>query len=482
FPQPQNILLLLRMHKESGDSEALEMAENTLRQMRAGGIWDHLGYGFHRYSTDREWLLPHFEKMLYDQAMLILAYTEAYQLTKKQEYRQTAEDVIEYVLRDMRSPEGGFYSAEDADSEGKEGKFYLWDMDEFTELLTDNGFDAGRYADYFSLQPRGNFADEATKMRTGENILHTQSGLPLLSEDENNELEAVRSLLFTEREKRIHPYKDDKVLTDWNGLMIFALARASWSFGRPEYLKAAEASASLIINEMKQADGSMLHSRRSGVSKTMGMIDDYAFFIRGLLELYRADFNTEYLEQAAELTAYSRDHFEDDVYGGFFQSNIRQTDLLVRKKTALDNALPSGSSVMFENLLQLFKITGETSYRDAADGILNSLTSELEAYPSAFGMLLSSVGYMGEKGREIVVVGEAADTEAIIAELNSRFMPDTVVLHKTEQSSSALKALAPYTEYYNLPAGKRVVVYVCTNFSCSRPVFTVNELAELLGE
>ena len=476
FPQPQNLLLLLREYNSEGKPETLTMTEKTLQHMRAGGIYDHIGFGFHRYSTDRRWLLPHFEKMLYDQAMLIIAYTEAYQLTGRPEYRDTAEEIIGYVLRDMRSDEGAFYSAEDADSEGQEGKFYVWDYNQFTSLLDSSGFDGSLYARYFNMEPGGNFNDEAKGIKTGENILHINPGSPV-----PGELPEVRKLLFKAREKRIHPHKDDKILTDWNGLMITALAKAGWIFGRKEYIDAAGKAARFILDTMQSADGSLLHSFRRGKKHTVGMIDDYAFMIRGLLELYRAEFNPDYISRAVKLAEYTRTHFEDREYGSFFQSDIGQTDLLIRKKSLMDNAIPSGNSVMYENLMQLFKITGNTSWRDSAEGILRTAKDALEKYPSAFGMLISAFDYAGSSGREIVVAGNRAAAEEMISVINRYFLPGTVVLLKTGENASALSEAAAYTESYSIPEDA-AAVYLCTDFTCSKPIYSVEELISILGK
>ncbi len=474
FPQPQNLLLLMREFRSSGDSGLLEMAENTLRQMRAGGIYDHIGFGFHRYSTDSKWLLPHFEKMLYDQAMLILAYTEAFQLTARPEYRKTAEEIIEYVLRDMRSEKGAFYSAEDADSEGREGKFYVWEYDDFTSFLNSRGFDGAAWAAYFSLEPEGNFADEASRTKSGENILHIKPG-GLSPED----ADAVRELLFREREKCIRPHRDDKILTDWNGLMITALAKAGWTFGRKEYVEAAGAAAGFILETMQMEDGALLHSFRNGKKHTRGMIDDYAFLIRGLLELYRADFDPAYIKKAVSLAEYTRSQFEDKEYGGFFQSDIKQTDILIRKKSLMDNAIPSGNSVMYENLMQLFKITAETSWRDSADAILRTVSADLEKYPSAFAMLLSAFDYAGSSGREILVAGTMQDSDKFIAVINRYFLPGSVVLLKTAENSSGLSDTAGYTDGYSLPDDS-AAVYICTDFTCSKPLNNTDDLIQVL--
>jgi len=296
FPQAHIFLFLLRFYHETGNTEALRMVEHSLRNMRTGGIYDHIGFGFHRYSTDKEWKLPHFEKMLYDQAMLILAYSEAYLVTGDKLYKNTANEVISYVLRDMTSKEGGFYSAEDADSEGVEGKFYLWDYDEIAQLL---GPEAEEFSDYYNLNPGGNNFDEASGTKPGDNILYLKPGSEISVPGKN--FGGIRELLFNERELRMHPHKDDKILTDWNGLMIYALARAAWIFDDAGLHLAGKKAADFILSEMKQNDGSLLHEYRDGESGTSGMFEDYAFFIRALLELYRSDFDPKYLEEAIGL-------------------------------------------------------------------------------------------------------------------------------------------------------------------------------------
>jgi len=474
FPQPQNLLFLLREYHSSGDGEILEMVEKTLKRMRAGGIYDHVGYGFHRYSTDRKWLLPHFEKMLYDQAMLIMIYTEAFQLTGNREYGDTAEEIITYVLRDMRSEEGAFFSAEDADSEGREGKFYVWRYDDFIGLLNGNGFDGRQWADNYHLEREGNFADEAGRTKNGENILHVSPGAAV-PEDSGR----IGEILFREREKRIRPHRDDKILTDWNGRMITALAKAGWTFGRKEYVTAADRAARFFLGTMRDGEGALLHSYRRGRKHTPGMIDDYAFLIRGLLELYRADFNTDYIGWALELAGYGRVHFEDPRYGGFFQSPAGQKDLLIRKKILMDNAIPAGNSVMYENLMQLFKITGDASWRNSAEALLRSVSELLERYPTAFGMLLSSFDYAGPSGREIVVAGNRAEGEELVSAINRFFLPGTVLLFKTKEKASALSEMAPYTGIYDLPEDS-AAAYICTGFTCANPLFHRDELVRAL--
>ncbi|MDQ7785669.1 MAG: thioredoxin domain-containing protein, partial [Desulfomonilaceae bacterium] len=306
FPTPHNMLFLLRYWKRTGDSSALHMVEKTLEALRRGGVYDHVGFGFHRYSTDAEWLVPHFEKMLYDQAMLATAYLEAYQATGNDLYGRTADEIFTYVLRDMTSPQGGFYSAEDADSEGEEGKFYVWTLEEVRRILDDE--EAEAVTEAFSLTADGNFREEATGRITGANIPHMRKSLDQVArtldipvEHARDLVERARRKLFEAREKRIHPHKDDKILTDWNGLMIAALAKGARVLGKPEYARAAAQAADFILGTLRSGDGRLLHRYRDGEAGLPAHVDDYAFFIWGLLELYEASFEVKYLKTALDL-------------------------------------------------------------------------------------------------------------------------------------------------------------------------------------
>ncbi|MGP8284681.1 MAG: thioredoxin domain-containing protein, partial [Desulfomonilaceae bacterium] len=323
FPTPHNILFLLRYWKRSGDERSLQMVTKTLDQMRLGGIFDHVGFGFHRYSTDAQWLTPHFEKMLYDQAMLALAYTEAYQATRKISYKKTAEEIFDYVLRDLTSPEGAFYSAEDADSEGEEGKFYLWTLDEIREALPDT--EANLVERAFNVFSMGNFKEETTQSLTGRNILHLKRPLEQLngqlgfSEIQIQETwESARKRLFEIREKRVHPHKDDKILTDWNGLMIAALSKASRVFGDKAYAVAAGRAVNFIITSMRDTNGRLLRRYRLGEAGLSAHVDDYSFLVWGLLELYETTFEPQYLKIAVDLNKDFVQRFWDKEQGGFF--------------------------------------------------------------------------------------------------------------------------------------------------------------------
>ncbi|MFX1341614.1 MAG: thioredoxin domain-containing protein, partial [Promethearchaeota archaeon] len=365
FPSPHNLMFLLRYWKRTKNKEALRMVEMTLQAMRLGGIFDHVGLGFHRYSTDPKWLLPHFEKMLYDQAMLTMAYVEAYQATKKDEYAQTVREIITYVLRDMTSPEGGFYSAEDADSEGEEGKFYVWTEEEIRKVLSKKEADV--FVEVYNFEPDGNFLEEATGKRMGTNIPHLRKKLVTEAKARKMTkkallklLEEAREKLFMFRNQRIHPHKDDKILTDWNGLMIAALAKAARALNQPSYAKAAKRAVTFVLTKMQGDKGRLLHSYRDRDAGILAFLDDYAFMIWGLLELYETTFEPEHLQKAIELNAELLTHFWDKAGGGFFFTADDAEDLLVRKKDAYDGAIPSGNSVAMLNLLRLAHVTAES--------------------------------------------------------------------------------------------------------------------------
>ncbi|HVO73698.1 MAG TPA: thioredoxin domain-containing protein, partial [Ignavibacteriaceae bacterium] len=371
FPTPHNLLFLLRYFKRRSQPKALEMAEKTLREMRKGGIFDQIGFGFHRYSTDREWLVPHFEKMLYDQALIAEACIEAYQLTKKDIYKKITEEIFEYVLRDMTSPDGGFYSAEDADSEGEEGKFYLWKYDQLKEILNGN---AELILQIFNVKPQGNWFDPVHGGYNGTNILRLQKGLDELAKESGlsadiliKKINSAREKIFQHRKQRVHPFKDDKILTDWNSLMISAFAKASAAFNNAYYLNAGENAASFIFNNLFDSKGLLLHRYRQDNSAIIANADDYAFFIASLIDLYEASFNTYYLKKALELTKQMLEHYWDNVYGGFFFTpDFAMEQQIVRNKEVYDGAVPSGNSVALLNLLKLGRITADPQLEEKA--------------------------------------------------------------------------------------------------------------------
>jgi uncharacterized protein YyaL (SSP411 family) len=351
FPTPHNLLFLLRYWKRTGKHKALEIVEKTLKEMRKGGIYDHIGYGFHRYSTDREWLVPHFEKMLYDQAMQIMAYTEAYQVTKNPAYRRTAEETISYVLRDLTSPDDGFYSAEDADSEGEEGKFYIWSTKELKEILSE--IEYLQVKEFYKISREGNYLDEASRKKTGNNILHLES-----ITEENETIVKAHGKMFEAREMRIRPQLDDKILTDWNGLMIAALCKAGRAFHVKEYITEAAKAAEFIMERMWNGE-KLLHRYREDEANIAGFLDDYAFTTWAMTELYQSTHMERYLDTAIQINQVLKEKFRDPE-GGFYFTAEDSEKLLTRRKEIYDGAIPSGNSVAFYNLLLLIKGIGVT--------------------------------------------------------------------------------------------------------------------------
>ena len=387
FPTPHNLLFLLRYWSRTREKTALTMAEKTLRAMRLGGIFDQVGFGFHRYSTDVEWLVPHFEKMLYDQALLALAYTEAFQATGARKFKVTAKEVLDYVLRNMVSPEGGFYTAEDADSEGEEGKFYVWTEKQIRETLPPE--DADLAVRLFGVKALGNYG-EAVRKRNGANILHFAEPLEQVALESHLTLDElivrlgrVRNLLFKAREKRVSPVKDDKVLVDWNGLMIAALARASCVFDKPKYLHAAVKAADFILDKMRYENGKLWHRYAKGEAAIEGFLDDYAFFVWGLLEVYEACFEEKYLYAAADLNKTMISLFWDNEHGGFYFTMKGRENVVPRRKEAYDGALPSGNSVALLNLLRLSLLNGDSRYKTLSSQIIEVFSEEVKRAPAA---------------------------------------------------------------------------------------------------
>ncbi len=482
FPTPHNLLFLLRWWERTGEERALEMATETLRAMRRGGIYDHVGGGFHRYSTDARWLLPHFEKMLYDQALLALAYIEAHLATGVPGFARTAREVLDYALRDLRDPGGGFHTAEDADSEGREGAFYLWTDEALREVLGPE--DAELVRQVYNVERRGNFAEEATGRRTGENVLHLRKPLSLLAADLGTaedalreRLEAIRSRLFEAREARPRPLKDDKVLTDWNGLMIGALAVAGRALGAPEYARAAREAAEFLLGTLRDEEGRLLHRFRDGEAAIPGTADDHAFLAWGLAELYQTEFEPRWLVEARALLEALEARFADERAGGYFLSPADATDLPVRQKEVYDGAVPSGNSVAYLALLRLARLTAETGLEGRAARLESAFAADVARAPAAHTFFLLGLDFRLGPVREVVVAGDPADgrTEALLGALRSRFLPRTVVLRKGPEEAERLAEVAPFTRGHR-PLDGRPAAYVCEAFTCRRPVSEVEAM------
>ncbi|MCP4200224.1 MAG: thioredoxin domain-containing protein [Proteobacteria bacterium] len=488
FPSTHQFLFLLRFWKRTGNNGAIEMVEKTLNGMRHGGIYDHLGFGFHRYSTDPEWLVPHFEKMLYDQALLIWAYTEAFQVTGNALYLRTANEIITYVLRDLYSPEGAFYSAEDADSEGVEGKFYVWTEEEVLRIL---GREEGKLlVNAFRITGQGNFREESTGQYTGANILHLDNagdeklvGTGLFSDEDEERLQRARETLFSEREKRIRPFRDDKVLTDWNGLMIGVLAKAGAILGEPGYVKAAQKAAWFISKELTDPGGRLFHRYRHRAAGLMGHLDDYAFFVFALIELYQATFDPSYLEKAVVLNDTLIKHFWDTENGAFYLTADDAEKLLVRSKEFYDGAIPSGNSVAAYNLLRLARLTGRDDLEEKASTIARAFGEDASTRPDGFTMFLSALDFAIGPSVEVVISGEkdGSDTKIMLAALKKTYIPNMVVIQRSDDSLETLKEVAPFVVDQPMLKGK-ATAYVCVNHSCSFPTTSSEEMLKLITE
>ncbi|HSB06477.1 MAG TPA: thioredoxin domain-containing protein, partial [Thermodesulfobacteriota bacterium] len=425
FPGSMALSFLLRFWKRTGTKKALEMVEITLEKMANGGIYDHLGGGFHRYSVDDRWLIPHFEKMLYDNALLSRTYFEAYQATRKERYRTVGEEILNYVLREMKSPGGGFYSTQDADSEGKEGAFYVWTRDEIEEIL---GKEEGTaFTAYYGVTPHGNFEE-------GKSVLTIASTLKKVSELYGIPIPALKTLLekgreklLASREKRVKPNRDEKILTSWNGLMISSLVDGFKVTGDETYLHAAKEAAHFILREMKK-DGTLMRVFNRGRCQGKGYSEDYAFFIQALLDLYEATFEMGWLDEANDLNKRMIEQFWDEAKGGFFFSGKENESLIARSKSPYDNATPSSNSVAVVNLIKLGYLTGEDSLKQKAEKTLHLFYNFLSEHPSGFSYMLSAFSFLTGP-EEIGIVGSRNDscTHSLLREIYLAFLPNKIL-------------------------------------------------------
>ena len=475
FPTPHNLMFLLRYWKRTGNAKAIDMVEQTLKGMWLGGIYDQIGFGFHRYSTDRKWLVPHFEKMLYDQALISLACIETYQATGKEKYAVLCSEVFSYVIDNLTNTDGGFFSAEDADSEGEEGKFYLWEYSELEKIL--NQSELNFVIENFNIRKDGNYIDELKRSRTGKNIFHLSSEL----EGEKRKIwKSIRLKLLQHRNNRIRPLKDDKILTDWNGLTISSLAKGYLTFGVEDYIKIAEKSANFILKNMLTNDGKLLHRFRDGEAKVNGHLDDYAFLAWGLIELYEATFKTKYLKKAIELTNKMIELFWDENNGGFFLSE--NEDVLFKQKEIYDGAIPSGNSVALLVLIKLSKITGRSDLNELTFKLVETFSGTVSKHPSAYTFFLSAFDFLIGPSFEIIIVGKSSDDISKIQKLlNSKFIPNKILLYKPTDREDEINLIAPFLTHYKEIDGK-TTIYICTNYECKQPVTSVEEMMRLIDE
>ena len=483
FPPSMAMDLLLRVYKRTGKSELFAAVDLTLDNMARGGIYDHLGGGISRYSTDPDWLVPHFEKMLYDQALVSSIYLDAYQVSKKPEYATVAADIFDYVLRDLQSDAGGIYSARDADSDGLEGAFYIWTVDEVTETL---GEEEGRlFCAYYDVTERGNWFEQLGHAPPGpKNILHIDKrpaafaklhGLDVA--ELHRRIQSWRTKLMVVREKRTPPALDDKVLTGWNGLMIASLAKGGRVLGEPRFTAAAAKAAEFILGNLMR-DGRLLRTYRAGQARLTGYLSDYAFLVEGLLNLYEATFDAKWLTAAGTLTDVSIKHYFDEKAGGFFFTASDAKKLIARSKQPHDGAIPSGNSVHAMNLLRLAIMLNRPDYRDKAESIFRAFGQQVEKAGGSFERLLCAVDFHHDKVLEIAILGDAADqrTEALIRATYQRYLPNKVVVGAHGPvADSPIALLAGKT----LRGGKPTA-YVCENYRCRLPVTSPAELGAQL--
>jgi len=478
FPMSQNSFFLLRYWRRYADPQALAMVGKTLQAMRQGGIYDHIGFGFHRYSTDAQWRMPHFEKMLYDQALLALAYTEAFQATGQAVYERTAREILTYVLRDMTAPAGGFYSAEDADTAGEEGAFYLWTAEELRQALEPE--EAELLIRVYAIQDGGK-----------PQILHCPSSFPELStalgipEGELSEqLEYARQKLFLQRRKRVRPLRDDKILTDWNGLMIAAMARAASVFDDPTYIQAVREAVSFILEKLCDSRGRLLHRWRDGEAAMPASLDDYAFLIWGLIEAYEATFEADLLQSALSLSEELTAHFWDNASGGYYYTPDDGEPLLLRQKESYDSAIPCGNAVAMLNLLRLARLTGRGELEERAVSTGQAFADPIRSVPAAHTQFMVALDYLAGPSAEVVIVGnpDGADTRDMLRELRRAFLPRTVILLSPDEGGKGeLAGVAEFTRGMTSVDG-RATAYVCRDFSCRQPTTDTAEMMARLQE
>ncbi|RLL46730.1 thioredoxin domain-containing protein [Oceanobacillus piezotolerans] len=468
FPMPQNLLFLLRQYYFTENAGALKIVEKTLKDMVAGGIWDHIGFGFSRYSTDEEWLVPHFEKMLYDNALLLIVYTECFQITKNPLYRQIAEQIITFIKKEMTSKDGAFYSAIDADSEGVEGKYYVWSYDEVIRVL---GIELGeQYASVYDITPEGNFE--------GKNIPNLIDNDDAMTEDLQIKLESARQQLLQAREQRVYPHVDDKILTSWNSMMIAALAMAGKVFANDKYISMAE-TALQFIEEKLVVDDRLMARYRDGETKYKAYLDDYAFLLWGYLELYDATFALTYLEKSRKLADQMLELFWDEENGGFFFSGIDSETLIAKDKEIYDGALPSGNSVAGVMLTRLGQLTGETSYLENVEEMYYTFYDDVKKQASASPFFLQSLQLLEFPTKEVVVLGEEKERSYFLKKLQADFLPDASVL--TADQPGKLVKTAPYASSYK-QLGSDITVYVCENFACHQPTTNLEKAFNMIKE
>jgi len=484
FPPSMAMDLMLRVYQRTGHASLFEAADVTLDHMARGGIYDHLGGGICRYSTDREWLVPHFEKMLYDQGLVSAIYLDAFQLTRNAQYGYTAADILDYVIADLQSPEGGFYSSRDADSEGLEGKFYLWTPEEVVAILGEE--DGKLFCAYYDVTESGNWFERHGHAPPGpKNILRITKPPAAFAKLHNlsvaeltGKLETWRPKMLAARAKRVAPGLDDKILTGWNGLMIASLSKGARVLDEPRYATAAAKAADFLLDKLRTPDGRLLRTYRNGTARLTGYLSDYAFLIEGLLNLYEATFDPRWLDEAVRLTDLSIRHYEDSEQGGFFYTASDGEKLLARSKNKRDGAIPSGNSVHAMNLLRLAILMDRKDYRASAERLFRSFAPDVADSVGAYERLCCAVDFYHARVREIAVIGdpEAAPTKVLLRTINERYLPNMVLAAAPRNvTDSPIALLARKTMRDGKPTA-----YVCENYHCKEPVTDPTTLAASL--
>jgi len=476
FPPAMSLEFLLHTYYRTVNQQALQIVEHTCRTMAQGGIYDQLGGGFHRYATDARWLVPHFEKMLYDNALLSCLYLHYYQVSHDPAPRAVAEGILDYVVREMTHPAGGFYSTQDADSEGVEGKFFVWSKNEIAELLGER--DAALFMAYYNVTDTGNFE--------GENILNVTRDLPAVAasqkvteEQLTEALTRARKVLFAAREKRVKPDRDEKILTAWNGLMLAGFAEAAAILNRQDYLEVARKNAQFVLDNLR-GDGLLLRTYKDGHAKLNAYLEDYAFFVNGLVTLFETSGELQWLEEALSLTTTMINEFWDDEDGGFFYTGRSHETLIVRSKDFFDNATPSGNSVAAEVLLRIGLLTDNADYQRRASSILRLMASTVQRYPSGFGRLLCALDFYVGAPKEIALIGDwdKPETQSLLNEIWSRYLPNKVVATVSPTNTRAGDVVPLLRERPQIDG--KATVYLCEHFVCKNPTTDPNELASQL--
>ncbi|MBM3898183.1 MAG: thioredoxin domain-containing protein [Thaumarchaeota archaeon] len=476
FPQPTALELLIRIGRRQGFAQANKMVEFTLLKMAQGGVYDHLGGGFHRYSVDSRWLVPHFEKMLYDNALLSRVYLHDYQINKNPISRKIVEETIDYVLREMTDANGGFYSTQDADSEGEEGKFYVWTKQEIERIL---GTDAESFCAYYGVTAEGNFE--------GKNILNIQtepSGVASMLKSSVEKLEETmtecRKKLLAERNKRIKPGRDDKVLASWNGLMLSGMSEAARVLGREDYLNAAENNAEFILGNMER-EGRLLHVWKDGTVKINGYLEDYAFLADGLIELYQSTFNPRWLAEAKKMANMIIDHFEDKNDGGYYDTSDDHEQLIARPKSSFDSALPSGGSAAAQIMLKLFAYTGDTKFAKSTEKALRSVSTQMENYPTGLTNWLIALDYLLNPPKEVAISGSLGEeiTKRMLRIISETYRPDIIVA--LQPAGKDYSEMIPLLKDRIQLEGE-TTAYVCKNFTCDLPTSDPEKLRMILQQ